>query len=124
MDDDKKDLESSPSPPSPSPPETGTVKDIRNNDAALAFLHHEGTVREMTKEDEKRLVRKIDWMVVPLMFYCYCLQYLDKTLINYANVMGLEEDANLTDTQFSTLALIFYVSYLGLEFPHGYDIDG
>lgn len=23
---------------------------------------------------------------------CYNLQYLDKTLVNYANVMGLEED--------------------------------
>lgn len=57
---------------------------------------------------------------MPLMWCCYCLQYLDKTLINYANVMGLSEDANLTETQFSTLALIFYVSYLGVEFPHGY----
>ncbi len=54
------------------------------------------------------------------MWCCYCLQYLDKTLINYANVMGLQEDANISDSQFSTLALIFYVTYLALEFPHGY----
>lgn len=104
-------------------PEVGVVKDIRNVDAALNFLHAEGEMREMTPEDEKRLVRKIDWMIVPLMWCCYCLQYLDKTLINYANVMGLQEDANLTETQFSTLALIFYVSYLGLEFPHGYGMQ-
>ena len=74
----------------------------------------------MTREDEKKLVRMIDWMIVPLMWSCYCLQYLDKTLINYANVMGLEDDAHVTKSQFSTLALIFYVSYLGVEFPHGY----
>jgi hypothetical protein len=30
--------------------------------------------------DEKALVRKIDWMIVPIMFACYFLQYLDKSL--------------------------------------------
>lgn len=57
---------------------------------------------------------------MPLMWSCYCLQYLDKTLINYANVMGLQDDAHVTKDQFSNLALIFYVTYLALEFPHGF----
>ena len=103
--------------------EVGIIKDVRNADAALEFLRQQGESREMTAEDEKRLVRKIDFMIMPLMFGCYCLQYLDKTLINYAAVMGLEEDANMTGNQFSTLALIFYVSYLAVEFPHGYGMQ-
>jgi hypothetical protein len=37
-------------------------------------------VGELTAEGEKALVRKIDWMIMPLMWSCYCLQYLDKTL--------------------------------------------
>ena len=103
-------------------PKTGVVQDVAHADAALTFLRNNSAtdIRPMTAEDEKRLLRKIDWMIMPLMWMCYCLQYLDKTLINYANVMGISEDANLTETQFSTLALIFYVSYLGVEFPHGY----
>lgn len=101
----------------------GEVKDVRNADAALDFLRHEGAVRDMTPEDEKRLRRKIDWMVMPLMWCCYCLQYLDKTLINYANVMGLSSDANVTKAEFSNLALIFYVTYLAFEFPHGYGMQ-
>lgn len=37
-------------------------------DAALEFLNHEsGTVTEV---DEKALVRKIDWRIVPLMCKC------------------------------------------------------
>lgn len=77
---------------SPGDPETGEVVNItpRNADDALRFLQHEeegGSVREMTAQDEKSLRRKIDWMIMPLMWSCYCLQYLDKTLINYANVM-------------------------------------
>lgn len=54
-------------------------------DAALEFLNHEDTAT-MTTIDEKKLVRKIDWMIIPLMWCCYNLQYLDKTLINYAAV--------------------------------------
>lgn len=106
---------------SPGPPKGGAITDVSHADAALSFLRNTSTdIRPMTPEDEKRLLRKIDWMIMPLMWMCYCLQYLDKTLINYANVMGLSEDANLSETQFSTLALVFYVSYLGVEFPHGY----
>lgn len=50
-------------------------------------------------------------------------EYLDKTLINYANVMGLQVDANITGAQFSQLAMIFYVSYLACEFPHAYGMQ-
>lgn len=102
----------------------GEVKDVKNADAALDFLRHEeGNNEEMTDEDEKRLVRKIDWMVMPLMWSCYWAQYLDKTLINYAAVMGLYEDANITKLDFSNLAWIFYLSYLLFEFPHGYGMQ-
>ncbi|THX06127.1 major facilitator superfamily transporter [Aureobasidium pullulans] len=103
--------------------EIGEVKDVKNADAALDFLRHEGEGVEMTAEDEKRLVRKIDWMIMPLMWCCYVAQYLDKTLINYAAVMGLYEDANITKADFSNLAWIFYVSYLAFEFPHGYGMQ-
>jgi sugar phosphate permease len=90
-------------------------------DAALVFLRDEDThIVEFTAEQEKALVRKIDWRIVPLMWCCYFLQYLDKTLINYAAVMGLYKDAHIDAGQFSTLALLFYVTYLALEFPHGY----
>jgi len=37
--------------------------------------------------------------------------------------MGLQGDANINGTQFSLLAMIFYVSYLGFEFPHAYGMQ-
>jgi hypothetical protein len=53
---------------------------IKDGDKALEFLRTEAGVGEGEDIDEKRLVRKIDWMIVPLMFCCYLLQYLDKSL--------------------------------------------
>ncbi|EOD48648.1 putative allantoate permease protein [Neofusicoccum parvum UCRNP2] len=96
---------------------------VKDGDEALKFLAAEGTAGELSPIDEKALVRKIDWMILPLMWCCYCLQYLDKTLINYAAVMGLYTDASINTDQFSTLAWIFYASYLAFEFPHGYGMQ-
>ncbi|GKT51015.1 thiamine repressible genes regulatory protein thi1 [Colletotrichum spaethianum] len=121
---EKMDVEKAPS-PGDSQPEVlvGEVRDIHNADAALDFLRNGGDVSLMTSEDERRLKRKIDWRIVPLMFACYILQYLDKTLINYANVMGLQKDTNITGDQYSQLAMIFYVSYLAFEFPHAWGMQ-
>lgn len=40
-------------------------------DEALNFLRQEGETLTFTAEDEKRLVRKIDWMTIPLMVCIY-----------------------------------------------------
>ncbi|KAJ4332103.1 hypothetical protein N0V87_008664 [Didymella glomerata] len=100
-------------------PEKSAYKDA---DKALEFLRvnedgEEGTVVSI---DEKTLVKKIDWMIVPIMFACYFLQYLDKSLLNFAAVMGIREDANLTTEQYGTLSWLFYLAFLIFEMPHAY----
>ncbi|KAI1401141.1 allantoate permease [Hypoxylon fuscum] len=97
----------------------GQAPKVADVDAALEYLNNENTT-VMTEINEKALVRKLDLTIVPLMWACYNLQYLDKTLINYANVMGLQEDTGITGNQFSLLATLFYVTYLAFEFPTGY----
>ncbi|OAA70596.1 allantoin permease [Cordyceps fumosorosea ARSEF 2679] len=92
----------------------------RDVDEALKFLGSEGDIPPMSEGDEKRLLRKIDWHIMPLITCCYFLQYLDKTLMNYANVMGIKEDTGITGNQFSLLATIFYISFIACEFPTGY----
>lgn len=53
--------------------ETGNV------DGALAFLRNEADTN-VVDLDEKKLVSKIDWLVMPLLFGVYVLQYIDKSL--------------------------------------------
>ena len=47
-----------------------------SGDEALKFLHGDIDHGLVTAVDEKKLLRKIDWMIVPLMWSCYFLQYL------------------------------------------------
>lgn len=41
----------------------------------------------------KRVVRKIDMRLVPLLFITYGLNFMDKTILSSASVFGLRDDA-------------------------------
>lgn len=40
----------------------------------------------------RRVVRKIDRVLMPLMFVTYCLNFADKTVLSSASVFGLSDD--------------------------------
>ncbi|KAL1597217.1 hypothetical protein SLS60_008799 [Paraconiothyrium brasiliense] len=53
--------------------------------------------------EARRVLRKIDFRIVPILFFIYLLQYLDKNGINYASAYGLTEGTNLQGQDFSWL---------------------
>ncbi|RMD41179.1 hypothetical protein DV735_g3944, partial [Chaetothyriales sp. CBS 134920] len=66
--------------------------------------------------DEKRLLRKIDFHLLPVMFILYLLQYLDKTSLGYTAIMGIIEDTASTPRSllsvYSWVSSFFYVGFL------------
>jgi len=70
-------------------------------DAALELIAGAGSLGvAVDSETNKRLLRKIDLHILPLICIIYFLQYIDKTAISYASVTGLRESANLHGNQF------------------------
>ncbi|KAK0385627.1 hypothetical protein NLU13_6804 [Sarocladium strictum] len=69
------------------------------------------------------ITRKVDFHLVPLMLACYFLQFLDKVLVNYANIMGLSKDLNFTGNDFSWMATAFFIGFAFAEFPQGFLIQ-
>ncbi|GLI77294.1 hypothetical protein PoHVEF18_005582 [Penicillium ochrochloron] len=55
--------------------------------------------------------RKVDWILLPLLGFCYILQFLDKQTLSYASLLGMLQDNNLHGSQFSWTASIFYFGY-------------
>ena len=64
---------------------------------------------------ERRVVRKIDMMVIPFICVTYLVTYIDKATLGYAAVFGLQTDLNLHGTQYSWLSKSFYVAGLSLR---------
>jgi hypothetical protein len=61
--------------------EPSTIENNDNVDNALSFLRRNNQLNYALSEDEEmRLVKKIDWMLMPLMVAIYTIQYLDKTI--------------------------------------------
>lgn len=69
--------------------------------------------------DRRKVVRKIDLRILPVMFICYWLQFVDKVLLNYAVVMGMPRELNLKANDISNTASAFFVAFLLTEIPTG-----
>ncbi|KAK4167794.1 putative allantoate protein [Cladorrhinum sp. PSN259] len=91
-----------------------------NVDAAWAYLDNHRDNSGSDAVDITALRRKIDFRIVPLMFLCYTLQFLDKVILNYANVMGLQKDLKLHGNDFSNIATFLFVGLLCFEIPNIY----
>jgi len=86
------------------------------DEAMKAFADH-GESLSMTPEEEKRLLRKIDLNLMPMLCIVYGLNYLDKTTLSYASIMGLQKDIHLQGTNYQWLGSMFYIGYLAWEYP-------
>jgi hypothetical protein len=99
-----------------------TVEDVqkpvakKGQDKAAELLNANERII-VTPEDNKRVLRKIDLVVLPILLSVYCLQSLDKTTLSYASVFGLIEDANLDpkSDQYSWLGSIVYIAQLVMQ---------
>ncbi|GAA5943177.1 uncharacterized protein JCM15063_005226 [Sporobolomyces koalae] len=71
----------------------------------------------VTPEEEKRIVRKIDYKLVPFLSLLYLLSFLDRVNIGQAKLDGLEKDLKLTPHQYSIALIVFFVGYVVTETP-------
>ncbi|KAE9388672.1 MFS general substrate transporter [Gymnopus androsaceus JB14] len=86
-----------------------------NADEALQLVGKERTA-EFSEEFNRKLRRKLDLLIPPLCAAVYFTQFLDKTALNYASIMGLP----ITGQHYNLVALAFYLGFLTWEFPTVY----
>ncbi|KAJ5497034.1 Major facilitator superfamily domain general substrate transporter [Penicillium fimorum] len=85
-------------------------------DGALQLLEA-GSPSVADPAASRRLLRKIDLYIMPLICIVYFLQYLDKIAVSYASVTGMRESTNLQGNQFNWVSSIFFFGQLALAFP-------
>ncbi|KPM35416.1 hypothetical protein AK830_g11164 [Neonectria ditissima] len=89
-----------------------------NADIALQLLTETGGLTTpLDPERSRRLIRRIDTHIMPLICIVYFLQYIDKTAISYASVTGIIQSTGLKGNEFNWVASIFFFGQLAFEFP-------
>jgi MFS family permease len=66
---------------------------------------------------EKKLLRKIDLRLMPILWVMYILNYVDRTNIGNAKIAGMAADLKLDDQRYAWALSIFFFGYLMMEVP-------
>ncbi|KAF4812292.1 putative transporter [Colletotrichum siamense] len=103
-------------------PTAGSVHDIKDatnlDDQAAIFLReHEVEWANYEASEAKRVLRKIDWRLMPLIVGTTIIAAVDKILISNAALYGMNEDTHLVGQQYSWVGSIFYFGWLIAEYP-------
>jgi D-galactonate transporter len=60
--------------------------------------------------------RKVTWRLIPLLFFCYILAYLDRVNVGFAK-LGMNAEPWFSDAIFATGSGIFFLGYFLFEVP-------
>ncbi|KAK6499165.1 hypothetical protein TWF481_011736 [Arthrobotrys musiformis] len=70
-----------------------------------------------SEERRARLIRKVDWRMIPFLTILYLITYIDKTNIGNAKIEGLTEDLQMNGLQYNIALSIFFIPYVIAEVP-------
>ena len=67
--------------------------------------------------DEKKILRKMDLRLIPMLTLLYLLSFLDRSNIGNAKIEGLTEDLHMTGPQYNWCLTVFFFAYSAFTVP-------
>ncbi|KAK8042884.1 hypothetical protein PG994_013367 [Apiospora phragmitis] len=67
--------------------------------------------------DEKKLLRKLDYNLLPAVGVLYLLSFLDRSNVGNARIEGMLDDLHMTGNQYLTGLTLYFVAYVIFEVP-------
>ena len=71
---------------------------------------------ESPKSFEAKTYRKVDLHLIPFLFLCYILAYIDRVNVGFAKLQ-MAKDLSLSDAAFATGVGLFFIGYFFFEVP-------
>ena len=69
------------------------------------------------RAQEKRLLRKLDLNVLPMISVLYMLAFVDRINIGNAKIQGLEKDLGMQGNDYNVALFVFFIPYILFEVP-------
>jgi MFS family permease len=89
--------------------ESNRLSDVGSDEAILA---------EFSKEEEARILRRIDLRLVLTVGFMYCVSLMDRTNLSAANIAGMSKALGLEiGERYSIITLVFFTTYVVFQFP-------
>ncbi|KAG5358608.1 putative transporter [Yarrowia sp. B02] len=108
------------SPKTPGDAEIATIVHVSDTESKHETTTAFAVEYALDPQTDRRLLRRTDLFMCPIMMLVYAVQYLDKATNSTAAVMGLREDLKMQGDDFAWSGTAFYLGYLIFEFPSVY----
>ncbi|KAI1148294.1 major facilitator superfamily domain-containing protein [Nemania diffusa] len=102
----------------------GEVIDVKDDQTILGFDAERMQARAaLTAEEEKKLIRRIDWHLMPLCSLIFLFKNLDVDNVSNARIMNrgtpqnILTQLNLTSDEFALITVLYYIPYIVGEAP-------
>ena len=83
--------------------------------------HHDpnwdGTDVDFSHIDEKKVLRKMDIRLLPMLALLYLLSFLDRGNIGNARIEGLTDTLKMSGPQYNWCLTVFFFTYCAFEVP-------
>lgn len=99
--------------------DTNNTEDLPEDTKGQELDYEQGQTSPAKKTDpaEIKLVRKLDWRIMPTLWVMYFLNYVDRNSIAQARLNDLEEDVGMSGNDFNTAVSILFVGYVLMQIP-------
>lgn len=96
-----------------SPDDSKVIQSTHNQSSkgTKEAAHSNGAEPDFSHIDKKKLLRKMDWRLIPNLSLLYLLNFLDRGNIGNAAIQGLAEDLKLTGPQYNWCLTVFFFTY-------------
>ncbi|KAL2847507.1 fungal-specific transcription factor domain-containing protein [Aspergillus pseudoustus] len=84
-------------------------------DEAAEYLTHNAGFDPLSPEEERKMIRKMDWILLPMLFLTATLGAVDKVALSTAAIYGLKTDLHLVGQQYSWAGSILSLGVRCLE---------
>ena len=68
-------------------------------------------------EERRKIIRKVDWRLMPVLLFLYLAAYIDKTNIGNAKIEGLQKSLKMKGSDYNVALALFFPSYILAEVP-------
>jgi sugar phosphate permease len=96
--------------------ENTSISQVKKEEEGLVETHNTTHIT-IDRSAEAKLVRKLDFFIIPITMLLYLFSFLDRVNIGNARLYGLEKDLGLHGNQYQTAVSILFVTYLLSEVP-------
>ncbi|KAJ5627635.1 hypothetical protein N7490_009863 [Penicillium lividum] len=90
--------------------------ELRDIGAGL-YVEAEQLSAEEVEQEGAKVLKLLDWRLMPILYVTYVIQFLDKLSLNYASAYTLKSDLGLEGQRYSWVAAIFNFGYLFWAIP-------